>query len=88
MVLKIGEDITSLTTTIPVYDIPDPYRNLTVYWCYAGKSHPELAQKDELILTYVVNAPGDVDPLFMEGSKGVYVPRFLRVSIMDQGDVA
>jgi len=55
-----------------------PYSDTTVNICYAGKSHPELAGDDEIIITFVANAM-QVTDLFDKGGAGIYVPRFIRV---------
>ncbi len=49
---------------------------------YAGRLHPEYATRDdELVLTYVTNGFGTLDPLFGPGGGQAYRPHFLRVRL-------
>lgn len=68
-----------------VHSIAAPYDDLSVYRCYAGKGHPQLAgeqrpgQGVELVFSYVCNAPSDSAYLFEEGQLVLYAPQFVRV---------
>lgn len=81
VVLYLAEDLTEAWEPVVVYKIPPPFNDPAVYMTYAGKAHPELSREDELILTFMTNAPGDLEPLFETGAKDVYVPRFLRLKL-------
>jgi hypothetical protein len=79
IVLYFADDLTDEWEPVVVYKIPPPFDDPHVYMTYAGKTHPELARENEIILTFMTNAPGDLEPLFETGAKDVYVPRFLRL---------
>lgn len=72
-----------------VHSIAAPYDDLSVYRCYAGKGHPQLAgsaeqrpgQGVELVFSYVCNAPSDAAYLFEEGQLALYAPQFVRVTM-------
>ena len=81
IVLYLADDLTQEWEPVVVYKIPPPFDDPAVYMTYAGKTHPELARNDEIILTFMTNAPGDLEPLFETGAKDVYVPRFLRLTL-------
>jgi hypothetical protein len=73
-------NVLSCEQGVVVYKIPGEYADSGLF-AYAGKSHPELARPDEIIVTFVLNTWGSVEPLFEQGAKDVYVPRFLRMTI-------
>ena len=81
IVLYVSEDLTGKWEPVVVYKIPPPFDDPAVYMTYAGKTHPELARDNEIILTFMTNAPGDLEPLFEAGAKDVYVPRFVRLTL-------
>ena len=81
IVLYVAEELTNPWEPVVVYKIPPPFDDPTVYMTYAGKTHPELARDNEIVLTFMTNAPGDLEPLFESGAKDVYVPRFLRLTL-------
>ncbi len=81
VVLYVTEELTDAWEPVVVYKIPPPFDDPAVYMTYAGKTHPELARDNEIVLTFMTNAPGDLEPLFESGAKDVYVPRFLRLTL-------
>lgn len=83
VVLYIAEELTGPWEAVPCYKIPPPFDSPSLYMTYAGKAHPELALAgdDEIILTYMTNSPGDLEPLFEAGALDVYVPRFVRLHL-------
>lgn len=81
IVLYLADDLIREWEPVVVYKIPPPFNDPAVYLTYAGKAHPELARENEIILTFMTNAPGDLEPLFETGAKDVYVPRFLRLTL-------
>lgn len=84
VLLYIAEEVTGPWEAVPCYKLPPPFDDPSLYMSYAGKAHPELARgrdDDEIILTYLTNAPGDLAPLFEAGALDVYVPRFVRVKL-------
>lgn len=71
-----------------VHSIPAPYDDLSLYRCYAGKGHPQLAgtrqqpgQGVELVFSYVCNMPSDSAYLFEEGQLALYTPQFVRLTM-------
>jgi hypothetical protein len=84
VLLYIAEELTGPWEAVPCYKLPPPFDDPSLYMSYAGKAHPELALSragDEIILTYMTNAPGDLEPLFEAGALDVYVPRFVRLRL-------
>jgi len=85
VLLYIAEEVTGPWEAVPCYKLPPPFDDPSLYMSYAGKAHPELALapggQDEIILTYMTNAPGDLEPLFEAGALDVYVPRFVRLTM-------
>ena len=83
------EDITGPYEPLVVYKLPEPWGNMTDYYCYAGKAHPELERaSNEMILSYVCNTM-DPDALFQPGLRWAdgYIPRFVRISFNETGKV-
>ena len=79
LLLYTSKEVTGPWTYTKIYDIPMPYSDTSLYLCYAGKTHPQLAaDDDEMIITYIPNSM-DVTDLFAKGASRIYVPRFLRV---------
>lgn len=75
--------ITGPWTATPVYDVPPPYNDLPNLMAYSGKAHPELSESENsIVISYIVNSPGLVDPLFREGATDLYVPRFVRLDLV------
>jgi hypothetical protein len=67
-----------------IYDIPKPYNNTKLFFCYAPKSHPELALLgNELIVSYANNALQVKD---LNDDLFIYVPQMLRVYFSDRFD--
>jgi hypothetical protein len=60
-----------------VYSVPDVDRS-PAYFAYAAKGHLELSRRDELLITYVVDAR---DLGTMAKDAGIYRPRFIRVPL-------
>ena len=88
ILLYVAEELTGPWEAVPCYSLPAPFDDPSLYMSYAGKAHPELARPqggagggDEIILTYMTNAPGDLEPLFEVGALDVYVPRFVRLKL-------
>jgi hypothetical protein len=82
VVLSFAANITGPWESVPIYKIPPPYNDPDLFICYAGKSHPELARgPEELVVTYMTNTWGDLQPLFEKGAKGLYTPKLLRVTL-------
>ena len=81
ILLYVAEELTGPWEAVPCYHLPAPFDDPSLYMSYAGKAHPELARGDEIILTYMTNAPGDLEPLFEAGALDVYVPRFVRLKL-------
>ena len=81
VLLYLADEVTGPWEKVTVYEIPPPLNDLDLYITYAGKAHPELAGEEELIITYVANTWGTLGGLFEPGATGVYVPRFVRVSL-------
>eukprot|EP01084_Bolivina_argentea_P141095 247976_1 len=72
-----------------IYNIPSPYDNNNLYFCYAPKSHPELISydyKNQLIFTYVCNS-WNVDVLFKPGNGTIYIPQFVTVNFTAKNNV-
>lgn len=72
------------TAPAPIYDIPAPFNNSVLFFCYAAKAHGELAPllaggdacaagEEAYVLTYACNA-WDVETLFEPGYAAVYAP--------------
>lgn len=79
ILLYTAPQVTGPWAATEVYRIPEPFNNTTKYLCYAGKSHPELAEDNEVILTYMSNT-WDVEDLFEDQASKVYVPNFVRLT--------
>lgn len=79
VLLYTAPDVTGPWASTEVYKIPQPFNDLSKYLCYAGKSHPELAQENEIIITYISNS-WEVEELFGKGSSKIYVPNFVRLT--------
>lgn len=62
---------------VQIYHCPDAELDPKVF-CYAAKAHAELAQGQELIVSYCTNSN---DFGHVARSPGVYLPRFIRVPI-------
>jgi len=75
--IAYAPNITGPYTVDPVYTIPKGYQNGT-FTSYAGKSHPEYANSNEIVFTYNVNA-NSLSLLFKD--LDIYHPKFVRVSI-------
>jgi len=58
-----------------IYQCPESKWHKT-YFCYAAKGHPEISDKDELIITYVCNS---TDFWQMVADARIYWQRFLKV---------
>lgn len=69
--------ITGPYTIEPIYNFPKDYQNGT-FFAYAGKSHPEFAEEQEIVFTYNVNC-NSLSLLFQD--LDIYHPKFVRVSI-------
>ena len=68
------EDITGPYEPLVVYKLPEPWGNMTDYYCYAGKAHPELGRASNEMIRYVCNTM-DPDALFQPvcaGPMGTY----------------
>jgi len=63
-----------------IYECPE-YDWHKTYFCYAAKGHPEISDKDELIVTYVCNS---TDFWQMASDARIYWPRFLRIKFDTQ----
>ncbi|GAB5029578.1 glycolipid 2-alpha-mannosyltransferase [Nannochloropsis oceanica] len=87
LVLWTARELTGPWMSTVIHNIPAPFDDLTVYKCYAGKGHPELAepaepgQGVELVFSYVCNSPSDSSLLFEEGMGELYAPQFVRVRL-------
>ena len=87
LILWTARELTGPWMSTVIHNIPAPFDDLTVFKCYAGKGHPELAepaepgQGVELVFSYVCNSPSDSSLLFEEGMGGLYAPLFVRVRL-------
>jgi hypothetical protein len=65
-----------------IYEIPPPWNNLESVFCYAPKSHPELASSpSELIITFMSNT---YDIRKLKKNPAIYIPQVLRVSVVSK----
>jgi hypothetical protein len=87
----MSEDILMRLSTTPVgpwgpaqkvFECPEVNWHKT-YFCYAAKAHPEISQKNELIVTYVCNS---FDFWKMAADASIYRPRFIRIKFDIQHD--
>jgi hypothetical protein len=60
-----------------VYRCPEMAQDKRIF-CYAAKAHPELAEADELVISYVANSY-DISQVVEDAS--LYWPRFVRVQV-------
>lgn len=60
-----------------VYDCPDSHLDKD-YFCYAARCHPELSDRDELLISYVCNS---TDFWKMAADTRIYRPKFIRVKL-------
>jgi len=83
VVLRTASRLTGPWSSHTVYRIPGRWADSDDYFSYALKSHPELAAKGEIVLTYNVNIFADptMGKLFDVGEADTYVPQFLRLRI-------
>lgn len=87
LVLWSARSVSGPWTSAVIHSIPAPYDDLSLYRCYAGKGHPELAREGlpggdvEFVFSYVCNAPSDSGILFDEGQLTLYAPQFIRVRL-------
>ena len=65
-----------------VFECPEVNWHKT-YFCYAGKAHPEISKKNELIITYVCNS---FDFWKMAADASIYRPRFISIKFDIQPD--
>lgn len=83
VLLTYASAITGPWLSLPVHSIPAPFNAVPDLMAYSGKAHPELSSGDgsAIVLTYIVNSPGLVSPLFEPGGTRLYVPRFVRLTL-------
>eukprot|EP00656_Telonema_subtile_P013802 TRINITY_DN17016_c0_g1_i2.p1 TRINITY_DN17016_c0_g1~~TRINITY_DN17016_c0_g1_i2.p1 ORF type:complete len:1094 (+),score=263.27 TRINITY_DN17016_c0_g1_i2:74-3355(+) len=62
---------------VRVYQPPAPFTDTKHYMCYAVKSHPDLAGKDEIVFSHVCTKR----PWTWPGMTNVYVPQFTRIKL-------
>jgi len=60
-----------------VYRCPDSQLDKD-YFCYAAKGHPELSDRDELLISYVCNS---TDFWKMAADTRIYRPKFIRIKL-------
>eukprot|EP01102_Stenamoeba_stenopodia_P006721 TRINITY_DN1867_c0_g1_i2.p1 TRINITY_DN1867_c0_g1~~TRINITY_DN1867_c0_g1_i2.p1 ORF type:complete len:279 (+),score=47.50 TRINITY_DN1867_c0_g1_i2:602-1438(+) len=78
--LYTASNITGPYTLYPeaVYNIPPPLSKISGGFCYAIKSHPELAGDNEFIITY--NCNGGNWGKNVQDTYGFYIPQMVRIT--------
>jgi len=68
----------------PVYELPAPYNETNIIFCYAVKAHPEFALPHEIVFSFMSNT---FNVSLLKEYTNVYVPQLIRVEIQNSSSV-